>query len=124
MIEYKVVVDNSIIVWYLNGKRHREDGPAIELSDGTKFWYRNGKLHREDGPASEYSDGTKFWYRNGARHREDGPAIECASGDKFWYLDDINYSESDFNAKLNSRKEFILNEIAKLLGYSIVITNK
>ena len=25
----------------------------------------NGVLHRDDGPAVEYVDGSKFWYRNG-----------------------------------------------------------
>ena len=30
--------------WYLNGKLHREDGPAIEYANGTKYWYLNGKL--------------------------------------------------------------------------------
>ena len=31
MIEYKVeVYDNGSKEWYLNGKRHREDGPAVE----------------------------------------------------------------------------------------------
>jgi len=34
-------------------------------SDGSKFWYLNGKQHREDGPAIEYSCGTKWWYFNG-----------------------------------------------------------
>ena len=29
--------------WYVDGKRHRTDGPAIEWGDGTKFWYLNGK---------------------------------------------------------------------------------
>ncbi len=24
--------------WYLNGERHREDGPAIEWADGDKWW--------------------------------------------------------------------------------------
>jgi hypothetical protein len=38
-----------------------------------------------------------------------------------WYLNNISYSESDFNAKLDNRKEFIITEFAKLLGYSIVI---
>jgi len=32
----------------LNGKRHREDGPAVIFSNGTKEWYRNGKQHLED----------------------------------------------------------------------------
>ena len=31
MIEYTVKVwANGDKVWYLNGKRHREDGPAVE----------------------------------------------------------------------------------------------
>jgi hypothetical protein len=71
--------------WYRNGQRHREDGPAIELSDGHKEWHQNGQFHREDGPAREWSDGSKDWYRNGQLHREDGPAIEYSDGRKEWY---------------------------------------
>ena len=51
--------------WFLNGKRHREEGPAYEHPDGTKAWYLNGKYHREDGPAYEEPDGTKAWFLNG-----------------------------------------------------------
>ena len=80
--------------WYLNGKLHREDGPAEEYSDGTKFWYLNGKLHREDGPAEEYLDGTKFWYLNGELHREDGPAEEYSDGTKYWYLNGKEVSKA------------------------------
>lgn len=54
--------------------------------DGAKMWLLNGKLHREDGPAYEWSDGTKEWRLNGKRHREDGPAIEWSSGTKEWWL--------------------------------------
>ena len=65
MIEYTVKVNEyGTKSWYLNGKRHREDGPAIEYASGTKFWYLNGKYHREDGPAIEYASGTKSWYLN------------------------------------------------------------
>jgi hypothetical protein len=32
---------NDVKTWWLNGKRHREDGPAIEYADGTKYWYIN-----------------------------------------------------------------------------------
>ena len=61
--------------------------PEIKVSsDGTKSWYLNGKRHREDGPAVEHSAGTKEWYLNGKYHREDGPAVECADGSKHWYL--------------------------------------
>lgn len=71
MIKYEVRVgENGYKGWYLNGKRHREDGPAVEYSTGTKQWYLNDKLHREDGPAIEYSDGHKGWYLNGKRLSE------------------------------------------------------
>ena len=66
MIEYTVeVYDNGDKAWYLNGKRHREDGPAVEWTNGDKFWWLNGKYHREDGPAAEYADGNKSWHLNG-----------------------------------------------------------
>ena len=52
---------------------------------GDKHWYLNALYHREDGPAVEYSNGNKYWWINGKRHREDGPAIECSDGDKEWY---------------------------------------
>ena len=51
--------------WFLNGKRHREDGPAVERASGTKEWFLNGLLHREDGPAIEYHNGGKSWILHG-----------------------------------------------------------
>jgi hypothetical protein len=71
MITYTVKVgENKTKHWRLNGKLHREDGPAIEHSNGDKYWYLNGKRHREDGPAIEYADGTKYWYLNGEQLTE------------------------------------------------------
>ena len=65
MKTYTVKIDNNgNKEWYLNGKRHREDGPAFESANGDKAWYINDKLHREDGPAIEFADGTKHWYIN------------------------------------------------------------
>lgn len=68
-----------------NNKLHREDGPAIEESNGTKAWYINGKLHREDGPALEHAYGCKSWYKYDRLHRVDGPAIVKADGTEEWY---------------------------------------
>ena len=49
MIEYTVQVYTSgTKKWYLNGKLHREDGPAIECVDGLKCWYLNGKELTEE----------------------------------------------------------------------------
>ena len=75
---------------------HREDGPAVEHSDGHKEWYLNGKRHREDGAAIEYVTGTKYWYVNGKLHRENGAAIEFADGIKIWFLNDKKYAEAEY----------------------------
>ena len=74
--------------WWMNGKLHRVDGPAIEDADGGKEWYLNGELHRVDGPAIEHSNGNKYWYLNDKLNRADGPAIELVHGGKQWYLND------------------------------------
>ena len=101
MITYTVKVDEDKTKWwYLNGKRHREDGPAIECADGTKSWYLNGKLHREDGPAIEWAGGDKSWYTNDKLHRENGPAVEWADGAKEWYLNGNELTEAEFNLKM------------------------
>jgi len=96
-IVYKVVVNSNGTSWYLNGKLHREDGPAVEGADGHKAWYLNGERHREDGPAIEGANGDKTWYLNGERHREDGPAIEDANGYKTWWINGICITEKEFN---------------------------
>jgi len=72
MIEYNVkVYPYGTKSWFLNGKRHREDGPAIERFNGDKEWYLNGNLHREDGPAIEHANGTKEWWFNDEELTED-----------------------------------------------------
>jgi hypothetical protein len=112
-------------VWKLNGKLHREDGPAVEYNHGHNVWYLNDRKHRVDGPASitaagdkewffegkyhragnlpaaEYAGGDKYWFVNGVRHRTDGAAIEYANGDRGYYLDGNSMSEADFKKKMN-----------------------
>ena len=83
----------DITEYYLNGKRHREDGPAVEYSNGRKEYYLNDKIHRENEPAIEYTNGDKIYYLNGLRHRENGPAVECANGGKEYYLNGKRHRE-------------------------------
>ena len=68
--------------------------------NGTKRWYLNGKYHREDGPAVEFANGTKEWYLNGELHRINGPAIEKANGTKAWWLNGKYYPESEYWKRL------------------------
>ena len=104
-IKYEVRVYKNGKEWYLNGKCHREDGPACEHFCGNKAWYINGKLHRIDGPALEYANGSKFWYLNGKCHRIDGPAMEYANGTKYWYIDGIEYTEADFKKEIAKKSK-------------------
>jgi len=105
MLEYTVkVYTNGDKFWYLNGKRHREDGPAIELANGDKSWWINDKRHREDGPAIEWANGDKSWYINDKLHREDGPAIELANGDKSWWINGKQLTEAEHKAATSPKK--------------------
>ena len=71
--------------WYKNGERHRDGEPAVDNNDEYKEWRQNGKLHRDDGPAIDNPNGSRYWYRNGVLHRDDGPAVEYADGAKHWF---------------------------------------
>jgi len=84
---------------------HREDGPALELTNSSKSWWINGKLHREDGPAIEWFTGDKEWYINSKRHREDGPAVEYADGGKVWWINNVFIFAVNKDGKLIDRME-------------------
>tara|TARA_R110000850_G_scaffold79395_2_gene171185 strand:- start:19 stop:309 length:291 start_codon:yes stop_codon:yes gene_type:complete len=61
-------------------------------SDGDKRWVVNGKLHREDGPAVEWANGDKEWWQHGQIHRTDGPAIQWHYGAIEWCLHGYCYA--------------------------------
>ena len=73
--------------------------------NGSKNWYINGKLHREDGPAIEAPDGYKAWYINDNLHREDGPAIEWGNGDKEWFIHGVELTKREFNKMTKQPKD-------------------
>jgi hypothetical protein len=67
MKTYQVTVsENGDKRWYLNGKFHREDGPAIEYADGTKYWFIN------DQPLTEAEFNTRTKSCNGKVVEIDG----------------------------------------------------
>jgi hypothetical protein len=87
---------NTIEYKLPNGQRHREDGPALEYSNGEKHWYYENQLHRVDGPAVEFANGVKAWHLNGlavteAEHKVQAKSIPTRSvsedGTVKWFLD-------------------------------------
>ena len=81
------IIRTEAAVEYVNGdgKYHREDGPAIEYTNGTKAWYLHGERHRIGGPAIEWHNGDQSWYQNDEYHREDGPSIIWESRKPEWW---------------------------------------
>jgi antitoxin component YwqK of YwqJK toxin-antitoxin module len=90
-------------------------------TNGDKYWYLNGKLHREDGPAFEGSSGEKSWYLNGKPHREDGPAEELRSGNKYWYLNGKLLTEKEFNKRMTPTVEMTMAQINEALGKNVKV---
>jgi hypothetical protein len=37
---------------------------------GTKFWFLNGQKHRENGPAAIHCSGTGYWFLHGNEYEE------------------------------------------------------
>ena len=48
--------------WFLNGQRHRLDGPAIKDIHNNESWYIDDKLHRIGGAALSNNKGEKQYY--------------------------------------------------------------
>lgn len=106
---------DGTIEYRRNGVYHREDGPAVIYdyppSKKCCMWFLDGKRHRLDGPAVEWSDGSTEWWYQGLIHRLDGPAIEHSDGSEWWYMGlrfiDV-VSVDDFQTKI---KETLIQEI-------------
>jgi len=90
-------------IYYLNGQSYKDGGPTIyriynkDNMIDEEDYRLDGKLHREDGPAQTFyfKNGQiihEFYYLNGKHHREDGPAeIRYINGKierKYYYLND------------------------------------
>jgi hypothetical protein len=90
-------------------------------SNGDKYWYLNGKLHREDGPAIDDANGHKEWYLNDKPHREDGPAAEYVNGNNYWYLNGEQLTEEEYNRGMNPVRELTVEQISELLGFEVKV---
>jgi len=78
-------------------EKSMEKSKMVLKDDGTKGWFLNGKFHREDGPAFIWAFGAEAWFLDGLRHREDGPQQQKADGsDKQYTLCGVDFTEEEF----------------------------
>ena len=121
---YVTVDDHGNTRWHKDTEctiRHRENGPAVDCTNGHKEWWQYGQRHRIDGAAIERFDGDKSWWQNGQRHRIDGPAIEYADGCKAWYINGKQMTEAEFLAATQPAIEMTVADVEKLLGKRVKI---
>lgn len=107
---------NGEYAYYIDGKLHRTDGPAV-MSGQDKYWWVDDKHHRTDGPAIEFEDGGKRWYVNNMLHRLDGPAIEDPDGQDEWWIDRQEYSSTGFYRQTKLVPKMTLVDIERALGH-------
>lgn len=87
---------------YKPNREPYKDG-AHKFSCGTLVWFKNGRKHREDGPCAIRPDGYEYWGINGRWHREDGPALTHngkirSQGDCWWFKGELCESINDYIA--------------------------
>lgn len=67
---------------------HKEDGPAINYNDH-QVWYVDGLKHRVNGPAFINDVNDAEWFFEGKKHRIGGPACFCERWNIIeWWIND------------------------------------
>lgn len=125
-----VMYDHGSEEWWVNGLRHRINGPAVlKIYDHKiqKEWWVDGKLHRLDGPAIEvvpitgrpyfkykltlsnikdrsldglYFDKIEEWWIDGIRFRDNLPSIVSNNGFKVWTKNGLIHRDNDYAISL------------------------
>lgn len=80
-----VLADGTVEYRAARGRRHRQDGPALEHTDGSYSYSDHGVWRWADGPSSfNAADGSTTWALNGQMRRSGGPAVENALYLEWW----------------------------------------
>jgi len=87
----------------------------IITTEGHKLYYKDADctiLHREEGPAIEFTQGHKSWYQNNLRHREDGPAIMSQLNGNKWFLNGKEVTKEEHAQLTQAINKEIFNDRA------------
>lgn len=115
--------NNGSLEWWVDGKRHREDGPAVINTYGTLEWWVNGERHREGGPAIINDDEYEWWF-NGKKHRNnsDSPAIKRKLNGEIieeWWVNGVLHRKDGPAIKSTTYSEFrFFGKLHNLNGYA------
>lgn len=102
-----IVLNSGTTFWLKNGLLHRDnDKPAIEYFGdwGTrKEFFIYGKRHRENNPAIIEDCGVHYFLNN-KYHNENGPAVIMKKIGSIYYLEGNEYTEDNHYRELKERK--------------------
>ena len=73
IMKHGTFIENGVEFWFKYGKRYikSNDIPVIN-QNGNKEYYLDGKLHKEDGPAIEGNLTSPRWYLDGKKYSPEG----------------------------------------------------
>jgi hypothetical protein len=86
---------------------------SYKNAPGGRIWSDDDVIHREDGPAIEHTNGNKDWYKNGLRHRTDGPAVECANRYTEYWINGTILTPAEFAAKVLNKETALLWKMSR-----------
>jgi antitoxin component YwqK of YwqJK toxin-antitoxin module len=100
------------VVYFLDGKVHRINGPAVICQGVLFIWAKNGKVHRDDLPAVETQDDSlQIYYEDGFKHRVNGPAVISGNTKEYWIYNRQFIDEDEYvNESRGTILDFIFEE--------------
>lgn len=79
MLKYEIYIDvyptMTGLMHLRHSEKHRVDGPALIIDQGSLMWYQYEELHRKDGPAAIYKNGAEAYCRRGISCIEDNESM-------------------------------------------------
>ena len=75
---------------------------VVDCLGNKRYYHHSGQRHREDGPAVEWHDGSKFWFQNNSCHRVDGPAVTWTSGNMEWWIHGVQYTQQEYYLQIKT----------------------
>ena len=88
---YHVIYNDKFEFYYVNGRYHRKDGPAVIEHGVREVWFEFGRMHSSCGPAVTWNDGRKeYWLNNVRLSRNEW--LDCLSREDLAYA--MSFSEN------------------------------
>lgn len=90
--------------YYMFGKLHRTDGPALVTSKENIYYYFKGKLHNQEHPSLHY--GSKVYCKHGLYHRLTKPSYRYVN----YYKNIVKYKQYNVLHRIDGNAEIYIHD--------------